>query len=491
MLKRLHAQLTLLYILAALGLVAMISTGANLLLGYYFQKQTDLALSYKMALAFRQYNLSLPLELLRAEQEYLRNDSPQALQTAKPQTTATKANRQGEEENDDDKRGFQTPGDPKSKPDDEREKHYDEQLAPIYVLPVDAQGNVLTSTTITDLPLPVNQEAKQAALLHGSDLRTVRSESGASTRLLTYRVDNADGPVFLQVGRGLADQERIRNQFLLGLIALGSIVTLLLGLGSWWLAGQSLIPAQKSWDQQMVFISNASHELRTPLTLIRASAEVIQRSQPLADEEQNRLIDDILTECDYMDRLVADLLLLSRLDTHRLQLACEPVHLAELLPEIAQQAAKMINNKSIAVEIGEAQGTVWADPGRLRQVLLILLDNAIRFTPEGGVIRLEAVPQHQTCQIRVNDTGPGIAPEHLPHIFDRFYQANPTGEGNARNNGLGLSIAKGIITALGGKIHIDNRPGGGTQAVVELPIPPTNTSRKSASGQTPASFTGR
>jgi signal transduction histidine kinase len=483
MLKRLRVQLTILYILAALGLVALISTGANLLLGYYFQRQTDLALSYKMALAFRQYNLSLTPELLQAEQDYLRSDAPQAPQPTQLQPAVAKASPPSEEEReDDDKKSSHPSATSQPEVEGDREEHYDEQLAPIYVLPVDAQGNLLASTTVANLPFSVNQEAKQAALLHGSDLRTVRSQAGASTRLLTYRVDHPDGPVFLQVGRGLADQERIRNQFLLGLIVLGAVATVLLGLGSWWLSGQSLIPAQKSWDQQMTFISNASHELRTPLTLIRASAEVIQRSPPLADEEQNLLIDDILTECDYMDRLVADLLLLSRLDTHRLQLLSEPVHLPDLLGEIAQQATKMTGAKAIAVEMGEVQGTVLADPGRLRQVLLILLDNAIRYTPDGGSIRLEAIPQHRTCQIRVSDTGPGIAPEHLPHIFDRFYQANPTGEGDTRSNGLGLSIAKGIIVALGGKISIHSQPGAGTQAVVELPLSTPNSSQKANPG---------
>lgn len=485
MLKRLRIQLTILYILAALGLVALISTAANLLLGYYFQRQTDLALSYKMALAFRQYNLTPSPELLQAEQDYLRNESPQFPQPTQTQPAVKTANRQGEEdkkseeERDQESESESHPSaTPHNESQTEREEHYDEQLAPIYVLPVDAQGNLLAGPTLAGVPLFINQEAKQAALTHGSDLRTIRSETGASTRMLTYRVDNPDGPVFLQVGRGLADQERIRNQFLLGLIVLGSIVTILLGLGSWWLSGQSLNPAQKSWDQQMVFISNASHELRTPLTLIRASAEVIQRTQPPAGGEHNLLIGDILTECDYMDQLVADLLLLSRLDAQRLQLTCESVGLPQMLAEIAQQATKLIGSKAITVQIGEAQGTVWADPARLRQVLLILLDNAIRYTPDGGAIRLEAFPQQRKCQIIVSDTGTGIASEHLPHIFDRFYQANPTGEGDARSNGLGLSIAKGIITALGGKITIQNQAGGGTRAVVELPAPPTHTSHK-------------
>jgi signal transduction histidine kinase len=117
---------------------------------------------------------------------------------------------------------------------------------------------------------------------------------------------------------------------------------------------------------------------------------------------------------------------------------------------------------------------VWADPGRLRQVLLILLDNAIRYTPDNGVVRLEAFSQQKYCQVIVSDNGIGIAPEHLSHIFDRFYQANPTGEDNARSNGLGLSIARGIILALEGKIHIESQPGQGTRVILELPTAAEN-----------------
>jgi signal transduction histidine kinase len=150
-------------------------------------------------------------------------------------------------------------------------------------------------------------------------------------------------------------------------------------------------------------------------------------------------------------------------------LARQPVSLPGLLEETALQANKLLGGKEIAVQLGPAQGIVWADPDRLRQVLLILLENAIRYTPDGGLIRLEACPRHKYCQVIVSDNGAGISPEHMPHIFDRFYQANPTGEGSARSNGLGLSIARGIILASGGRIHLESQLGQGTRVILELP----------------------
>ncbi len=473
MLRRLRFQLTALYTLAAIGLMALISFSAYSLLQYYFQSETDLALRYKMATAFRQYSVALPLDLVQAERAWQESKVTRYTQPARvPPTRYLPESGEENHEKDEDgeesvshaKATVSAPEHLEGREDDER---YDAELAAIYTLPVDASGNLLLSPGVSQPPFLLDQEARQAALLKGADLRTSIDGNGARVRLLTYRLDSPNGPLFLQMGRTLADQERVLRQLLSGLLILGCASSVLLGLGSWWLSGQTLLPAQRSWDQQQVFISNASHELRTPLTLIKASAEVIQRGRP--DEESSQLLGDILGECDYMSRLVDDLLLLSRLDTHRLELAREPVALPHLLEEIVQQAHKLVGERQITVEIGAVQGVVWGDLARLRQVLLILLDNAIRFTPDGGVIRLETLQKRKTCQMIVSDNGKGIAPEHLPHIFERFYQANPTGEGQSRGNGLGLSIAKGIIDALNGEISVESRPGQGTRFVIELP----------------------
>jgi signal transduction histidine kinase len=315
-------------------------------------------------------------------------------------------------------------------------------------------------------PFSQDQEASRAAQVNGHDLRTLRQADGTRLRLLTYQLSTASGPLILQMGRLLADQERVLQQFLVGLVLLGSAGVFILGLGSWWLSGRSISPAQKAWDQQQVFISNASHELRTPLTLMHASAEVGLRSQPNADQKE--ILQDILDETDYMSRLVDDLLLLSRLDSRRLKLEREQVTLPALLQEVASQAEKLGAGKSIHLLLGQTNGIVWGDRARLRQVLLILLDNAIRFTPAGGFIRLETIPHTKTCQIMVSDNGTGIAPQHLPHIFERFYQVAPSAE-TSRSNGLGLSIAKGIIEAQGGRISIESQLGKGTRLTIEMP----------------------
>jgi signal transduction histidine kinase len=470
MLRRLRLQFTLLYTLAAVSLVALVSVGAYQLLGYYFQRETDLALSYKMATLFRQYEVTLPPELALAEQTWLEGKVVHSLRPTSSSSLPASSDLESEGEDDkNDNEGnetqIQVPG-VQTGPPEEGEDRYDAQLASIYVLPIDARGQVINIPGFLLPGFSPDQAASQSALAQGHDLRTITLADGARVRLLTYRLDGLNGTLF-QIGRMLTDQDRLLSQFLVGLLLLGCASSILVGLGSWSLSGKSLRPAQQSWEQQQAFVSNASHELRTPLTLIQASAEVGLRGK--ADEEQKQLLTDILGECKYMDRLVDDLLLLSRLDTRRLQMKRSRISLRDLLEETVEQAGKLVAQKNIRLELGSTQGVVLGDSERLRQVLLILLDNAIRFTPEGGIIRLESIPKRKTCQVIVSDNGSGIAPDHLPHIFERFYQANPTGEAQARSNGLGLSIAKGIIDDLGGRIHVESLVGRGTRVTLELP----------------------
>src|SRR5262249_41127920 len=140
---------------------------------------------------------------------------------------------------------------------------------------------------------------------------------------------------------------------------LGGVSAVLLGFGSWVLAGRALRPAQEAWGRQQAFIANASHELRTPLTLLRASAEVVQRGLPAAETDSRELLGDVLQETDHMSRLVEDLLLLSRIDAGRLQVERQAIPLAELLPEVGRQVGRLAEEKGVHVEVDGARGTAW------------------------------------------------------------------------------------------------------------------------------------
>jgi signal transduction histidine kinase len=346
---------------------------------------------------------------------------------------------------------------------------YDGELAAIFVLPLSSDGRLLFDPNPYTPPITPDTDAVAAALTLGSDLRTIRTADESSVRLLTYRMTRSDGPAVLQMGRILNDQERVLSQLLSGLLGLGGVSVVLLGVGSWWLAGRSLHPAQQAWERQQAFIANASHELRAPLTLMRASTEVALRSLPPDDADNRELLGDVVQECDHMTRLVEDLLLLSRLDTGRLKLERSIIDLHDLLGEVQRQVGRLAAARDIQLCLEQTNGSVWGDPTRLRQVLLIVLDNALRYTPPGGTIRVSTMLRRRHVQITVADSGAGIAPEHVTHLFERFYRvdsARGVGNGGA---GLGLSIARALVEAQQGWIMITSELGRGTQVTIALP----------------------
>lgn len=448
MLRSLRWKLTFLYLVIAIGLVGLVGVGTYILIDRYFQQTTDLALQYKMAIQFRTLGLDVPDELKSAEGTWLQNNNS----VVRPTLVAV-----SQDESDDEHENEQHEEDESE--GSESEHSYNAELLAIFVVSMDRFGNIIPASNTSLLPAANDSAIIAEVLQAGTDLRTVELPGRGRLRVLTYRTGVAS-PAILQTGRLLSDQDRALNQYIIFLALLGGSAAILLTFISWWLAGRSLGPAQQAWDQQQTFVSNASHELRTPLTLIRATADYGLRSR--SPEEQTSLLKDILNECDYMDHLVDDLLLLSRLDAQRLRLEPGRVSLEDLFDEIIRNVNKLAESRNISIIVGSNSGQVHADAARLRQVLFILLDNALRFTPSGGSIRLDARMEGKWTRIDVTDTGMGIERHHLPHLFDRFYQVAGDADESSRSNGLGLSIAKALIDAQGGSIRIDSIPGKGT-----------------------------
>jgi signal transduction histidine kinase len=525
MFSGLRLRLTLLYALAALALVTLVGGGAYLVVARYFRDVTDLALQHKMAHEFHALAAPIPAELAPADRDWsiVRGEvglipQPGAARDlsedeAVARAAATRAGDQPTRvelrERDDrqvyevrfasgarvlvDRASGAVLADEDHEHDDDEEHAeerepttgsavassppaasgtplaYDAELAAIVVLPLDQTGTVLFTSGAAAVPLTPDVDALQAALATGNDLRTVTLADGRRVRLLTYRLTRDDGPVALQLGRVLSDQEQVLGQLTFGLLGLGSLSMALVGIASWWLAGGALRPAQEAWERQQRFIASASHELRTPLTLIRASAEVALRGARPDDADQRELLVDVLAESDHMRRLVDDLLTLSRLDSGKLPLTMNPVELSPLCFELQRQVARLGAERGVDVAVVDAAGSVQADPERLRQVLLILLDNALRHTPAGGRVALAAAGEGRLIRLSVSDTGCGIAPEHLPHIFERFYRADPARGRESGNAGLGLAIAKGLVEAMGGQIGATSTPGHGTTVWLTLP----------------------
>jgi len=209
------------------------------------------------------------------------------------------------------------------------------------------------------------------------------------------------------------------------------------------------------------FVADASHELRTPLTVLRGSAEVALTAGP--DGSHVDVLREIVNEAARMSRLVDDMLLLARSDAGSLDLAVERVDLEPLLAEIAARARVLARERGAELEADlRAAGSARVDPGRLAQAVLNLVDNAAKYGQRNGRVRLRAVREDGELVVEVADDGPGIAPEELPLIFERFYRVDKTRARRLGGAGLGLAIAKTIVEAHRGLVDVRSSAAGTT-----------------------------
>ena len=217
---------------------------------------------------------------------------------------------------------------------------------------------------------------------------------------------------------------------------------------------------------QQRFLADVSHELRTPLTVIKGNADLIRKLGP--DDES---LDTIKDEADRLTRMVGDLLLLAQAESGKLPLTMAPVALDELLTDVFQQM-RVLAGEKVRLKLTDIdQVLVTGDRDRLKQVLINLASNAIHYTPAGGDVYLSLSKMGEMARVVVRDTGPGIPPGDLPHIFDRFYRGEKSRtRSKASGFGLGLSIASFIVEAHGGRIEVDSHEGHGTAFAVYLPL---------------------
>jgi two-component system OmpR family sensor kinase len=226
---------------------------------------------------------------------------------------------------------------------------------------------------------------------------------------------------------------------------------------------------QQAFSTQRQFLADASHELRSPLTAIRANVETLRRGGETDPVERDETLRVVEREVGRMGRLVDDLLSLARADAGQ-----EPVRtrlsLDALLLEVYHQQRPLAGR--VRLTLGEFEPVeIDGDPDRLKQLLLNLVDNALRHTPAGGTVTLDLIHRDSEAVVRVRDTGPGISPEHLPHIFERFYRIDSARTREAGGTGLGLAISREIAEAHGGRIEVESTIGTGTTFTVVLPTP--------------------
>jgi two-component system phosphate regulon sensor histidine kinase PhoR len=221
-------------------------------------------------------------------------------------------------------------------------------------------------------------------------------------------------------------------------------------------------------------VANVSHELKTPITAIRAHLENLLDGVEAPDAETLQVM---LAQSERLGRLVEQLLDLSKLESGDVPLRRESVALAPLVSQVISEIEVASAGRDIELEsdLADDLPQIEADSERMHQVIFNLVDNAVRFTPEGGAVRIMAERRNGSIEVRVADTGVGIPPEALPRLFERFYRVDPARSRDGGGTGIGLAIARSVVEAHGGTIRAESEPGKGSTFTFDVPIAPSAT----------------
>ncbi|MBM3131972.1 MAG: HAMP domain-containing protein, partial [Chloroflexi bacterium] len=380
----------------------------------------------------------------------------------------------------------------------------------VYIQIIDRDGRVVVkSDNLGVQELPIDPKLLERGFT-GDAIGTVSAGSGARLRIIVSPLYLLDETLLLEVAQSLRHVDATMSQVRWALLG-GVLVALMLSIASGAvLVRRTLGPVEritrtaqaieashdlgrrvgykgpadeigrlattfdhmiehldKVFKSQKDFVADASHDLRSPLTVLRGNIELLTR-RDLPEGERRKCLDAVAGEIERMTNLVNDLLLLAEIESGETDYR-EPVPLRQLLNETLSRAQLMTVHHTVTwgrIEDVAPQGS----PQRLRQLLDNLVDNAIKYTPEGGTITLSAFRDGDWACLEVTDTGVGIAPEHLPHLFDRFYRVDRARSRAGAGTGLGLAIVKEIAERHGGTVSVQSIPGKGSTFTVRLKL---------------------
>jgi signal transduction histidine kinase len=320
-----------------------------------------------------------------------------------------------------------------------------------------------------------------AAASVGRDVRDVRL-GDTEVRLLTMRVasrsgedagedDDGEGSPattqtrFLQAGMNLALQHRLQQQLLAAIAVIGALGILGALVVTLFVTQRALAPIREAFATERRFVAAASHELQTPVSIIRASAEILQRERLVAGDGA-AFVEDIIGETDRLGRLVGDLLALASAEAGALPLHPRPIDLGAWFLDLGRRAGAIAASRGVRLAVsptGPVPGlVVVADPDRLDQLVLILVDNAVKHSPSGGVVQLSLIDQRHVggAIVQVSDQGPGIPAAELERIFEPFVRVAGTRRSSG-GAGLGLAIARQLAVRQGAELSVASQPGAG------------------------------
>jgi two-component system, OmpR family, sensor kinase len=374
----------------------------------------------------------------------------------------------------------------------------------------------IQSPNIQSREIPLSRTGLEAALAGQTTFESVRFSGEPPIRLISVPVRHGGSLVnIVRVGTSLQPLEETLHRLLIILLITMPLALLASLGGGWFLAGRALRPVgaitqaaeriaggdltqrlrvsgdqdeigrlaatfnamigrlEASFRQIRQFTSDASHELRTPLTVLKGETELALR-RPRSADDYRTVLESSLEEIDRMGRIVDELLFLSRADLGEIKMESRPVRLDQLFDDLKRQADVLGHEQAVQIVSGSIEPvTVAGDDMRLRELILNLLDNAIKYSPPGGRVDMSVVAQDGTARLSVSDQGIGMSPEEQGHIFDRFYRTDAARAHTKKGTGLGLAICQWIVDAHHGTIDVQSEPGKGSTFTVILPLMPS------------------
>jgi len=374
---------------------------------------------------------------------------------------------------------------------------------------LDANGAV-TDTTMRFAALPITSNELTAAR-NGQTAFETLTVNGQAYRVLTHPIiENSVFYGVIQVAQSLDAVTSTLQRLVLLLAIIVPLTLAFASIGGVWFAQRALAPMDRitraaqrisaqdlgqrldlnlpddevgrlartfdamlerldeAFRRERQFTADASHELRTPLTVMRGEIDVVL-NRPRSKDEYTRVLRELGTDVDRLTEMANDLLMLARADASKLPLQLGAVSAARLLQAVAEEMRPLAEERGITLlERADETLTLWADEDKLLHVLFNLIENALKFTPRDGTITLSAARDNHHAVIAVADTGIGVAAEHLPHLFERFYRVDEAHASHTGGAGLGLAIAHALVVAQGGTITAHSVVGQGTTFTIRF-----------------------
>ncbi|MDF2564345.1 MAG: integral rane sensor signal transduction histidine kinase [Massilibacillus sp.] len=342
----------------------------------------------------------------------------------------------------------------------------------MYYYVYDNQGNLLDAERASDdVEKTIIDRIENWNVQEGDVITLERNEYKLMMAAMPI-VLNGDKVGMIYVGRDVTAIYRGQEKSTIFLAVFSMIALILATIAGYIVAGRTIVPIKNAYEKQRQFTADASHELRTPLSVVMSSVDVLQNDTSQKSPFIKQVIEDMKDETKRMAKLVADLLAIARNDNYGIAIIKQKFDVIEVIEQVIRKMKPLAQAKNIKLYFAKQPIVEFhADIERIKQLLLILVDNAIKYTPKNGLVTIKIghSQEGKKLKLMITDTGMGIPREDQTHIFDRFYRVDKARSRESGGAGLGLAIAKGIVDVHGGEISVESNVGSGSTFIVVLP----------------------